>query len=656
LRLASDHAHDGGMIRAFLALAAVISVLLAPLEWGRHAPIVASSETRVVVEVAAAPAGRGPDAAARQRIAEAQDAVLARAGSADVRLERRFDALPAFVATVSDDGLRQLKGDPGVRSLTPDRDIHLELLESARLIRADDVRLALGETGAGITVAVIDTGIDTDHPDIAGDVAFEECFMLSGCPLGGAHVSGPGSAEDDHGHGTRVSGVITSTGTVAPPGIAPDAMIGAYKVVSSTGSGSFSDVLASFNDIIANHPEVRAVNVSLSNATNHGASCDTLDPVMATAINTLTASNTLVFIASGNDGFTTGLPYPACMSSAVATGTVWDDTGTTGMFTPACTEVPVIDKPACYSNSASSLDLLAPGGMTTTTTMGGGTMTTLGTSIATPHAVGAAAVLWSMDGSLTAAQVEAALKTTGVPRTDPKSGVTTPRIDLWAAVASLIADPDGDGLSGPVDNCPTVNNPLQENTDRNFIDQTPPSTQDDRTVARTDRVGDACDTDDDNDALSDTAEAAGCNGSGPLDPTNPDTDSDRFLDGPECTLGTNPAGSGSKPLLASCAASGDADGDKVQDRVEVCHYNTRSTAMDTDGDLDGSPSGLTRDGCEVASINGDRNVNAGDQLLLATAITTPFYLLSFDLNKDGGVNAGDQLVMSSLLSPPGQCP
>jgi hypothetical protein len=230
--------------------------------------------------------------------------------------------------------------------------------------------------------------------------------------------------------------------------------------------------------------------------------------------------------------------------------------------------------------------------------------------------------------------------------------------EAMAGTDPLDADSDDDTIGDEPDNCPLASNTLQENTDRNFTDQTPPSTQDDHTWPNSDQPGDACDSDGDNDGRSDADEAsgAGCGGQ-TSDPLLRDADGDRFLDGAECTLGTNPNDSGSKPLLTACGAAGDADGDRIQSRVEVCHYNTDPSDTDTDGDQDGSPTtGLARDGCEAASLNNDRVVNAADQLLLASAISTPFYLLSFDLQKDGAVNAGDQLVMSSLISPPGQCP
>jgi len=94
---------------------------------------------------------------------------------------------------------------------------------------------------------------------------------------------------------------------------------------------------------------------------------------------------------------------------------------------------------------------------------------------------------------------------------------------------------------------------------------------------------------------------------------------------------------------------------------EFCGYNTNPLNADTDVDQDGFPTaGLTKDGCEAASINGDRVVNSGDQLLMVLEIirepSPSLRLVSYDVNKDGAVNAGDQLLLAQFISPSGQCP
>ena len=202
-------------------------------------------------------------------------------------------------------------------------------------------------------------------------------------------------------------------------------------------------------------------------------------------------------------------------------------------------------------------------------------------------------------------------------------------------------------------------NPGQENADGNYIDNSPPYAPavDDKTWPNSDAEGDACDADDDNDGRSDTDEAPGSGCAGAV--TNPlfrDTDGDRFLDGAECALSTDPTSAVSKPAatLVACGPAGDTDSDKISDRIEFCYYGTNPANSDTDGDkaLDGA-----KDGCEAASFNVDRIVNVADMGMLATAISNPaFRIVNLDVNKDGVWNPADQGIVASFISPAGQCP
>ncbi len=227
--------------------------------------------------------------------------------------------------------------------------------------------------------------------------------------------------------------------------------------------------------------------------------------------------------------------------------------------------------------------------------------------------------------------------------------------------ACIYPDSDSDGITDSPDNCPTIPNPGQENADGNFLDQTPPSSQDDRTWPNSDGDGDACDTDDDNDGLSDADETSGAAcGSVTTDPVLRDTDGDRVVDGAECALGTDPTSAGSRPTQAQCGTTADADGDRLSERVEVCGYNTNPSLPDTDADQDGFPTtGMAKDGCEAASLNNDRVVNAGDQLLMVLEIlreaSPSLRLVSFDVNKDGAVNAGDQLMIAGFIAAANAC-
>jgi hypothetical protein len=208
-------------------------------------------------------------------------------------------------------------------------------------------------------------------------------------------------------------------------------------------------------------------------------------------------------------------------------------------------------------------------------------------------------------------------------------------------------DPDADGWLNAEDNCPSAANPDQEHADANYIEQ-PPLAFIDRTWLNADATGDACDDDDDNDGLLDTEEAAGCaSATAPTDPLIRDSDDDRFLDGAECDLGTDPADPGSKPTLAACGDTSDLDGDRVHERVEVCFYNSDPAVANTDGDV-------CHDGKEIGSLNDDNTVSSIDQGLLASEIiraVPPPHARNVDLNKDGVANAIDLGMQASVFGP-----
>ena len=197
----------------------------------------------------------------------------------------------------------------------------------------------------------------------------------------------------------------------------------------------------------------------------------------------------------------------------------------------------------------------------------------------------------------------------------------------------------------------------------NHINLPPTKAFDDLTWPNSDLVGDGCgDADDDNDNMSDINELALPGPSCPAAtaPTNPlagDSDGDRVLDGAECALGTDPANGAIKPSPAACGATTDSDSDRLSDRAEFCGYNSNPSSVDTDGDMAAAGA---RDGCEAASLNNDRVVNSGDQLILVQEIigqpVPALRLVAFDVNKDGGVNSGDQLLIAQFISPAGQCP
>ena len=171
---------------------------------------------------------------ARQQaqVAAIQNAVLNRiAPPAQFRVVYQYKNFAAVTGWANAAALAQLAADADVVGIGVDAQGKGSLAESVPFINADDVH-DLGVTGEGITVAVLDSGIDTDHPDLSDDIAAGAWHFLDG-----GRNTGPG-AEDDHGHGTHVSGIITSTGTISNLGVAPDANIFSYKVLTSGGGFS----------------------------------------------------------------------------------------------------------------------------------------------------------------------------------------------------------------------------------------------------------------------------------------------------------------------------------------------------------------------------------------------------------------------------------
>ena len=150
------------------------------------------------------------------------------------------------------------------------------------------------------------------------------------------------------------------------------------------------------------------------------------------SIDDLASQNIAVAIASGNEGFIDAVGAPGCISTAVTVGS------TTGS-----------DTISSFSNSASMVDLLAPGSSINSSVTGGSFGRKSGTSMATPHVAGAFAVLSSATTTATLAEQLQALETTGQPITDARNGVTKPRIDVGAALNALVPGEEDDGGSPP---------------------------------------------------------------------------------------------------------------------------------------------------------------------------------------------------------------
>jgi serine protease len=263
-------------------------------------------------------------------------------------------------------------------------------------------------TGAGVTVAVIDTGVDSQHPDLAANV-------VSGYD---AVANRAGIISDGNGHGTHVAGTIAAvTGNgVGVSGVAPDVKILPVKVLSDNGSGYMSDTAEGI--IWAADHGAQVINMSLGGPSKTAA--------VSNAVAYARSKGVTVVAAAGNDR-QQGSPvsYPGADTGVIAVA--------------ATTSA---DSVAPYSNAGSYVDVAAPGsGIISTypTKLGQAYASLNGTSMAAPHVAAVAALLKGYQKSLTPDQVESALKKSAVDlgRTGFDNDYGYGRVDAVAALAAV---------------------------------------------------------------------------------------------------------------------------------------------------------------------------------------------------------------------------
>lgn len=393
----------------------------------------------------------------RETIAARQRAVLSRISAPHAAGAKRFAFIP-FMAVELDAGeLATLLASPEVDLIEQDLALPPILMNSVPLIGAANGAFG-GFTGAGQTVAVLDTGVDKNHPFLAGKIVAEGCFSTTYPPQKATAVCVDGSTQPGSGvpcdagitgcyHGTHVAGIAAGKGSTFS-GVARDAAIIAVQVfsrfdVSACGTGAtapcaksyVSDQIAGLEYIYSLRDTYRiaAVNMSLGSGV-YTASCDTDSGFTAqkAAIDNLRAVGIATVIAAGNSGSTNGIAGPACISSAVSVG--------------ATDKSDVI---ASYSNISSLVSLLAPGSSIYSSMPGGSYQYLSGTSMAAPHVSGAWAAVRSAHPTATVADILNALVATGVAISDTRSGgsVTKTRIRPAAAITLLTPPPPSYPLS-----------------------------------------------------------------------------------------------------------------------------------------------------------------------------------------------------------------
>ncbi|MGD2250741.1 MAG: S8 family serine peptidase, partial [Candidatus Methanofastidiosia archaeon] len=292
---------------------------------------------------------------------------------------------------------------------------YVTLSDSVPLINADDV-WSMGYDGTGISICVIDTGIDAGH-----------CDFPSGKIVAWAdYVNGQSSPYDDHGHGTHCSSI--AAGEDSPKGVAPGASLMGAKVCTSGGQCSDSDIISGIDFGVAQGADVESL--SLGGPGGDGTSAT------AQECNWAVDQGVAVVVAAGNDGSsccTVGTPGDATKVNTVAASDKSDGLASfssRGPTTDGRTK-PDITAPGVSIYAADSGTSCSDTGMS-------------GTSMATPHIAGVSALMLDANGSATPLQVKESMGATAIDKgnTDKDCHWGWGRVDAYAAVNQIINNPN----------------------------------------------------------------------------------------------------------------------------------------------------------------------------------------------------------------------
>ncbi|MFI8829258.1 S8 family serine peptidase [Streptomyces sp. NPDC053431] len=330
------------------------------------------------------------------------------------QIERTYQsALNGYAVTLPSSRARQLAADPAVEAVVQNRRVSLSATQpsppSWGMDRIDQRALPLNgsyaypdSAGTSVTAYIIDTGVRISHNDFGGRARY-----------GYDAVDNDNTAQDGHGHGTHVAGTVAGNAY----GVAKKASVVAVRVLNNQGSGTIAQVVAGIDWVTQNAVHPAVANMSLGG----GA-----DVALDTAVRNSIASGITYAVAAGNSNSDASNYSPARVAEAITVGSTANT-----------------DARSSFSNYGGILDVFAPGSSITSAWNSSDTAvnTISGTSMATPHVTGAAALYLAANPSATPAQVSTALTTAATTGTVSDPGVGSPNRLLF--VNSITTPPPG---------------------------------------------------------------------------------------------------------------------------------------------------------------------------------------------------------------------
>ena len=349
-------------------------------------------------------------------------------------------ALQGFAAVIPAARLARLQADPDVAFV--DQDQVFSIAEGqpvpTGINRIDGERSPTAKVDGvdervNVDVAIIDTGI-ASHEDLN---VFRSVNCSGGSPMRGSCKSS--SPADGNGHGTHVAGTVAALdNSVGVVGVAPGARLWGVKVLSDQGSGYKSWIIAGIDYVTANASSIEVANMSLGGSgSDDGKSCSATTDSYKKAICNSVAKGVTYAVAAGNSSADAATALPAAYDMVITVSALADFDGVSGgLGAPTC-RADEDDTLANFSNYGPDVDIIAPGVCITSTwpkaLIASGYNTISGTSMASPHVAGAAALYKAKNAGATPAQVQTALTGAGTSdwnNVDDKDSTKEPLLNV----------------------------------------------------------------------------------------------------------------------------------------------------------------------------------------------------------------------------------